>query len=287
MPQQPEDLLNGSIKLTSLPEVCVRVNEMVDDPHSSAADIGEVISRDPALTAQLLRIANSSFFNFPSKIATVSRAITIIGERELRYLVLAMSAIRSFSDVPLDTINMATFWRHSVYTGVMARLLAKRCRVLHSERLFVTGLLHEVGLLLLLTGEAEREANAMSVSGERGIALSVAEEQEFGFNHADVGRALLTSWNLPPELCEAVGCAHDIEGATLAPLDVAIVHVADILANQAEMSSDCSGVCVDYGEGVWDMLGLDPSITAELTEQAEPLFAESWALIQPMVRHAR
>ncbi len=286
MSQQPEDLIASGTKLASLPEVCVRVNEMVDDPYCSAADIGEVIGRDPALTAQLLRIANSSFFNFPSKIATVSRAITIIGERELRYLVLAMSAVRSFADVPADMINMATFWRHSVYTGVMARLIAKRCRVLHSERLFVTGLLHEVGLLILLNNETEREAKAMALLDEAGMALVEAEQKEFGFNHADVSRALLMSWNLPPELCEAVGCVYDISKAELAPLDSAIVHVADVLANRVEMSNDAGG-CFDYAAGAWDMIGLDPDVVDELVEQAEPLFAESWALIQPMVRHAR
>jgi len=117
--------------------------------------------------------------------------------------------------------------------------------------------------------------------------LSDVEQELFGFCHADVSAELLRSWNLPEELCEAVGSVHDIQRAQHTPLDAAILHVADVIANRAEMSSEYEGALADYNEQAWAMMGLDESIVPFLMDQAEPLFAESWALIQPMVRHVR
>ncbi len=283
----PHELVKGVTKLASLPEVCVRVNEMVDDPRCSAASIGKVITQDTALSAQLLRISNSAFFNFPSQISTISRAITVIGERELRYLVLAMSAVRSFEQVPTNVINMATFWRHSVYVGALARLIAKRCHVLHSERLFVAGLLHDVGLLVLLMREPELVKKALEGAEFSGEALYLCEQTLLGCDHAAVGYALLKAWNLPPALCDAVGSHHDMTNGGEARLDAAIIYLADIIANKAEMSVDYSGSVVAFDPLVWEISGLSEELVPELMADVEPLFAESWALIQPLVRQAK
>ncbi len=283
----PDVLVKGVTKLASLPEVCVRVNEMVDDPRCSAADIGKVISQDSALSAQLLRIVNSAFFNFPSQISTISRAITVIGERELRYLVLAMSAVRSFVDVPTDVINMATFWRHSVYVGALARLIAKRCHVLHSERLFVAGLLHDVGLLVLLMREPELVGKALKGAEFSGEPLYACEQTLFGCDHAAVGAALLRGWNLPPVLCDSIACHHEVARADEARLDAAVIHIADIIANKAEMTVDYSGGVLSFDPLAWEISGLTEDVVPELMAEVEPMFAESWALIQPLVRDAK
>ena len=286
MPIEARELIKGVGKLASLPEVCVRVNEMVDDPRYSAAAIGKVISRDTALTAQLLRLANSSFYNFPSNISTISRAITVIGERELRYLVLALSAVRTFSGVPIELSNMASFWRHSVYCAVLSRLIAARCHVLHSERLFVAGLLHDVGLLVILNRVPELERVALQRAHDGNEELQRAEEEVLGCDHATVGRLLLEEWKLPSVLCETVGCHHNIAAAEEARLDAAVVHIANIVANRAELSVDYDGPRSQVDPLAWELTGLDESIIEPITEEAAPLFAESWAMIQPIVRHA-
>lgn len=282
----PKQLVEGVAKLASLPEVCVRVNEMVDDPRCSAADIGKVISRDTALTAQLLRISNSAFFNFPSKVDTIARAITVIGERELRYLVLAMSAVRGFSQIPIELTNMASFWRHSVYCGAVARLLAQKCHVLHGERLFVAGLLHDVGLLVLMNRLPEQERMALEVARAGVISLADAEAQMYGgINHADVGAALLSNWALPEILCETVACHHNVAAAEEARLDAAIIHLANVVANRAEMSAD-DGLCEeDFDPLALEVSGLSVDDLVGLADEVAPMFAESWAIIQPLVRH--
>ncbi len=286
MTVQANELVKGIAKLASLPEVCIRVNEMVDDPRSSAADIGRVISRDTALTAQLLRMANSAFYNFPSKVDTISRAVTVVGERELRYLVLALSAVRTFTQIPVEMINMASFWRHSVYCGVMARLVASHCHVLHSERLFVAGLLHDLGKLVMMNRIPEREKIALTQSIEGEKELHIAEQELFGFDHAEVGSVLLQQWNIPAALCETVACHHDISKAEEARLDAAVVHIANVVANRAELAEDYEGPLPEVDPMAWEITGLNEEKMLEITDEAAPLFAESWAMIQPIVRHA-
>jgi putative nucleotidyltransferase with HDIG domain len=286
MTVQARELVKGIAKLASLPEVCVRVNEMVDDPRSSAADIGRVISRDTALTAQLLRMANSAFYNFPSKVDTISRAVTVVGERELRYLVLALSAVRTFSQIPVEMINMASFWRHSVYCGVVARLVASHCHVLHSERLFVAGLLHDLGKLVMMNRAPEQEKIALTQSDAGEKELHIAEQELFGFDHAEVGSILLRQWNIPAALCETVACHHDISKAEEARLDAAVVHIANVVANRAELPDDYAGPLPEVDPMAWEITGLSEDKMAEITDEAAPMFAESWAMIQPIVRHA-
>ena len=110
----PEELVKNVGELVSLPDVCIRVNQMVDDPNASAVAFGEVISQDPGLTARLLRIANSAFYGFSQEIDTVSRAVTIIGLGKLRDLVLATSTVDVFDKIPNELLTMENFWRHSL-----------------------------------------------------------------------------------------------------------------------------------------------------------------------------
>src|SRR3569832_1250973 len=149
MSLSPKELVTGAIELASLPEVFLRVNEMIDSPRYAAADIGHVISRDPGLTTRLLKIAISAFYSFPSQIDSVSRAITIIGTRELRDLILATSVARLFIGLPNDLVSMDEFWRHSVCCGLAARALAAQRGVCLFVCFFVVGLLFVIGSLLL------------------------------------------------------------------------------------------------------------------------------------------
>jgi HD-like signal output (HDOD) protein len=121
--------------LVSPPDVCIKVFGLLESGQASAQEIGDVISHDPSLTARLLQLVNSSFFNFARRVDTVSRAITVLGTRELYSLVLAVSAIKSFSRLPVTLVNIDTFWRHGIFTGLLAREIARKIRILHPERL--------------------------------------------------------------------------------------------------------------------------------------------------------
>ncbi|VAX12482.1 HD domain protein [hydrothermal vent metagenome] len=279
----PQDLVTGVIRLVSLPEVCLRVNEMMEDPATSAKALGQVISRDTGLTARLLKIVNSSFYGFPSKIETVSRAVTVIGLRELRGLVLAASAVETFSKIPTEVLNRVHFWRHSVYCGVVAQLVAEECKVLHSERLFVAGLLHDIGKLII----AHRLPEQMKTIKER-VATEQRfdyeiEQQELGFDHADVGGALLREWKMPPTLCDAVYFHHHPSDATESLMDAAIIHLANSITGMAEegLDVDIEVMIQPVDERIWDVLAVDASVIETVSKKAGPLFTDALEVILP------
>ena len=123
-----EKLIAKSDKLGTLPAIVHRIFEVMDEPKSTATQIGRIINEDPALTARLLKLVNSPFYGFTSKVDTVYRAIALIGHQELRSVVLATSAVDTFKDVSSKLVDMSTFWYHSVYTGLASRELRIRVR---------------------------------------------------------------------------------------------------------------------------------------------------------------
>jgi putative nucleotidyltransferase with HDIG domain len=223
--------------LVSPPEVCIKLVDLVDSPKSTAHEIGEVISSDPNLSARLLKLVNSSFYNYSGRIDTLSRAIAIVGTRELYSLAISVSAVRAFSKIPAQLINMDTFWRHSLFCGIIARYLAKRCGILHPERLFVAGLLHDIGELVLFARAPEKSRDLMLMAEGDENVLAYAERQEFGFNHAELGGLLATLWKLPETLVEAVSCHHAPFDAVCSKQQAAIVKIADMLADRSSLGA--------------------------------------------------
>ncbi len=223
--------------LVSPPEVCIQLLDLVESPMSTAHEIGEVIASDPNLSARLLKLVNSSFYNYSSRIDTLSRAIAIVGTRELYSLAVSVSAIRSFSRIPVEIINMDTFWRHSLFCGIIARYLGKRCGVLHPERLFVAGLLHDIGSLVIFARVPEKAKELLMIAQGDEQTLAYVEQQEFGFNHADLGGMLAALWSLPDTLVEAISCHHNPLDAVCSKQQAAIVKIADALADRSDLGA--------------------------------------------------
>lgn len=280
-------LVEGVASLVSLPEVCIQVNEMVDDERSSAAAIARVISQDPGLTARLLKIANSSFYRFPSKIETVSRAVTIIGTRELRFLVLAASAVRSFDRISSDEVDMASFWRHSVYCGVIARILAGHSHVLHSERLFVAGLLHDVGRLVMYSRIPDLVQVMHFRARASGQPMYEAERDVFDIDHGEVGAQLMKLWRLPESLQEAAAFHHEPQRAKTYPLEAALVHIANALAHLAEAGSSNLQDTEAISPLAWEVTRLSPDVVESVLQEARAQFLETLLLFLPGALMAR
>jgi len=280
------DLIKGSVKLATLPEVFTKINEMVDDPSSSASDIGKFISQDPGLTARLLKIANSPLYGFPSRIDTVSRAITIIGTRGLRDLILATSVINNFTRMPSDHIDMQKFWSHSLYCGVIARLIAVKCNALHTEPFFVSGLLHDIGQLIILNKLPEMSRETQMRANDGAIALNEIEQEVIGFDHARVGAELLRDWRLPETIIDSTEYHHEPSKAELSPLGASIVHIASELARDVEMNSELSGdifISSKVDQVAVAITGLNESVIENIKEEAALQFSAALELFLPKV----
>jgi len=278
-----KELVEGSVRLVSLPEVCIRVNEMLDEPNVTVAGLGNVIIQDTSLTARLLKIVNSSYYGFEAKIETVSRAVTVVGLRELRGLVIAASAVEMFSNIPEEVFNKVRFWRHSLYCGVIARLLAEQCHVLHSERLFVAGLLHDIGKLIVAQ-RLQEETKLIVLETKLGERSELEIERDIlGFTHAEVGGELMKSWNMPETLIEAVSFHHSPLDADKGVMETSLIHIANILTVEAELGLDMKNHAAveKIAPSAWEVTGLDESVKEHVFREAGPLFVEALETILP------
>ncbi len=263
------DLLKGIQGVASLPGVYLRLSEVVSDPRTSAADVGRVIAEDPGLTARLLKLVNSAMYGFPSRIETVSHAISIVGTAQLQDLALATSVIRLFAKLPQQLVTMEAFWRHSVACGVIARSLAARRREANVERYFVAGLLHDIGRPVMYLQAPDESRAALTRSRDAAVPLFQAEQEVFGFDHSHVGHALMDQWKLPAALREAVAQHHHPDRAQRFPVEAAVVHVADLMANALALGSSGESGIPPLEPSAWDVVGLPASVLADLVEECE------------------
>ncbi len=279
MTVSPRELITGAIDLPSLPEVVMRAIELVNDPEASSIDIGRVLSEDSALTARLLKIVNSPFYGFPSRIDTVSRAITVIGTLDLLDLILATSVVKMFSGVPNDLVSMDGFWKHSLYGGVVARLLAARSKQPNVEHFFVAGLLHDLGSLVIYNKLPELAREALLRVRYNGIVLQQAEQELLGFDHATVGAELMRMWKLPNSLVDAIEFHHSPSRSQNYPLITAIVHVADVVASAIRSGTGASEAAPPLDPAAWDMIGLPPLAIEALLLEADQQFGDAQSII--------
>jgi len=287
MVRKPEDLVKGVVKLISLPEIYIRVSQILEDPNHNAKQLGDIISHDPALTARILRIVNSAYYSLAAKIELVSRAVSVVGEDDLRNLVLATSAVDTFKRIPNQLIDIDLFWRHSVHTGIVSRLFSKHCNILHGERLFVAGMLHDIGKLVLYFKEPELSQEVLIAAANSDGQLFRAEKDIFGFTHADVGAALIDAWKLSDTLKEVVAFHHTPLKAKNFRMEASIVHIANCIVNALEPDIEIDEHILDDYPGFepksLEITGLDLKILPDIMDQAWEQAGEVLDIICPRV----
>ena len=216
-----KSLVENVLQLISLPEIYLRLQQVIDDPDHTRDQVAEILSYDPSLSARILRIANSSYYGFPREIESVASAVGIIGEIDLRNLVLATSVAGSMNALSYRGVNIDDFWLHSLRCGITARLIAKAIGGFSPETLFLAGILHDLGILVIYQHDATLAAAISRQIDQQHQLRDQAERELLGFDHAEVGALLLEAWGLSAELAELVRCHHqyqlaqDNKGASL------------------------------------------------------------------------
>jgi HD-like signal output (HDOD) protein len=268
----PDALVAQATHMVSMPAVYFRVRELVDNPDSSLADLAQVLATDPALSARLLRLANSAFFGLGARIDKVSRAVSLLGMMQVHDLVLATSVTHTFSRLPSQVMDMPRFWRHSVHCGVLARQLGFACNVLDSERLFVAGLLHDLGHLLMYQQMPELARAAALQASREGLPLFRVERGLLGFDYAQVGAALMRAWNMPQGLRDSTEFHPEPARAAHHPRETALVHIA---------AHEAGGSGGNIDPVVWHITGLNPDVLPDLRTESEAQLAQVLGLIMP------
>jgi putative nucleotidyltransferase with HDIG domain len=218
-------------KIDTLPifsPILRKVLEVIDDPLSSSSDIEKVIKYDQVLVAKVLKMANSAYYGYSGKISTVRGAIVVLGLNTLRALVFTASAFKTFSRRLLGYRYLeGKFWEHSVFTACGCRALGMKMNYKDPEEIFVGGLLHDIGKLILDFFVLKNFNIMEEEMKKKKKSWAELEREIIGIDHAQVGRRLSIKWNLPLVLQEAISYHHNPKGAFLYKEVPAIVNIVN------------------------------------------------------------
>jgi len=276
----PEAILASDPVLVSLPEVFMRIREVLSDPNSTVEEASAVIGKDPSLTAKLLKLVNSVFYARtlrvsgglpPGPVDTLSRAVMLLGLNQLSTLAMGVSVLPLFKDIPAGCIDLRQFWRHSVGVGLLAKLIAIRLHDPSPERFFVAGLLHDIGRLVLYKQVPAAAGASLAEAAASGRHLVEVERELFGFDHAELGGMLLHKWRFPESLEQSVW-RHHAPTTGEVPLEPSILCVADMIAGAVLPGSSGERLVPRHDPAAWATVGLAPSDLPELVETAEAHF---------------
>lgn len=225
--------------LRELPALPAAVERLIASLRREDVDVGELangVAQDQALSARVLRVANSSFYGVRQGVASIHDAIMVLGFRAVSNLVMAASVTGYFRPAGESGLDLEGFWRHSIRAALCARSLARRAD-LDAEAGFTAGLLHDLGRLLLATTRPAWHLQVQADCDARGVTWVEAERQTLGFDHAQIGEALSTRWHFPPEIVQAVALHHN-PNPDANPTLADVTHAADALAHILAAASD-------------------------------------------------
>ena len=237
--QTAEEMASDVVRLVSFPDVAFRIEEKLKDENSSVNDIASVIQVDPAVTAALLRLANSATYGSVGDVSSVGRAVMVVGLRELRDLAFGICAAKACEGLTNEILSVEDFWRHSLYCGVGARLIDAVARTRSPISPFTAGMLHDIGQLAMYNQDPASSKAALDVLLDvyDGTDDLSAERHVFQFDHAAVGAALARSWHLPEDIINCIRYHHNPYEADDVTTALLLVHVANSLAALVELES--------------------------------------------------
>ncbi|WP_170302216.1 HDOD domain-containing protein [Desulfosarcina widdelii] len=218
------------IKLPEAPTVISELNQVIDDPLTTSNDVAQVVNKSPSLAAMLLKIVNSAYYGFPSKIDRISRAVTIIGTKEISGLALGICVMQAFKDIPEGVLNIKAFMRHSLVCGMISRILAANNNMPQTEQMFVSGLLHDIGKLIVHKYYPNHAKACMELGASSDRSIFQTEKMVLGLNHQQIAKLLLSKWKLPNEIITNIIYHHE-PGKAPDPKKSGIIHIADIISH--------------------------------------------------------
>ena len=264
----PDRIVDHETKLASFPDVYFRLRKEIDTQTASVNRLATLVSQDVGLASRLLKLVNSPMYAVSKPVESIERAISIIGINELSTLALGISAINYFKGIPHELIDMATFWRHSISSGIFANILARATGETNTERFFIAGLLHDAGRLILFKEMPYASSDALIFARENVLPIVEAERTVFEFSHTTVSEHLLRQWNFPQQLSDLINFHHEPLSAPK-PREAAIIHVADVLANAMDIAAGGMYVLPPLEEKAWDSLGISADSLGRICREHE------------------
>ncbi len=271
-------LVNKTMDLPTIPEVLVRLNDVIADDDASAEDVAKVISTDPSISTNVLRIVNSAYYGLQVRVSSIGLAVSIMGFSMTKKVALKAAVFSLFGqrEVRVPHFDAVAFWRHSVFTGVAARTLgaaSERLSKLHAEDLYICGLLHDIGKILMLEKATAQYRHVLEESTRTARPAIEIENEVFGFSHADVGSVLGVKWFLPEDLTVAIRYHHAPHEDPFHRSLSSLIHLADHLAWTHGSPSTQGTPAPELRHEVFEEVAMDPARVEELLPQIREDFA--------------
>jgi putative nucleotidyltransferase with HDIG domain len=234
-----ESLLERSDELPSLPEIYLRVSELLESDYSTVQQIGKAIQTDPILTGRILKMINSAYYGLATPVTSIAQAVSLLGRQQLSQFLMGSVVAGVFSDAAIANFPMREFWEHSVKTAIIARHLAmQNVHIIDHEAFFTSGLLHDIGRLVIARVAPDLLAEVERRKADSEIDVLQLEAELLGVTHVDVGEALMKKWGMPSLITQCVIRHHAEQHSGPFAMDTSIVFLANLLSRYPVESDD-------------------------------------------------
>lgn len=243
-------ILSTVYNVPTVPQIIMEVSNLIEDPKTSAARLGKMISNDQGLVTKILTIANSPLHGIPRRVATIDFAIVVLGFNQVKNIVVALSMMETFKVLGNRKFDQKKYWIHSILTAAAAKRIADDLGYQTSGEVFTAGLLHDLGIPIIYRFFNKEYKDIVNDVSETDITYLEAEEKHLGITHQDIGRYLIDRWNLPVSIADVILHHHQPSLAKSNRELTALVHLADNMTRQLMI-----------GDFSWDeSTKLDPEI---------------------------
>lgn len=280
LPVSKDRLLSGSNKIGTLPAIFHKMMEIINNPYASADDTAAIISTDPALSARLLRLVNSSFYGLSTRVDTISRAVSIVGHSSLMMLTMGTILASSFTGVPASVVDMRSFWMHAFSTGVMAQILAGHANLKNTENHFISGLLHDIARLLIFVEAPACAVYIVTESRQNFISPYEMEKDILGITHTELATELLERWNCPESIITPIASHHQPLDATAKPENI-VLPLANAVSIALGNGTSGDFFVPDFNDHVWERMRLTPDNLTTMTKNLAVTISKMLFTIQP------
>lgn len=249
--------------IPTIPSVLKQLSTIIENPKISLNEISHFVSQDPALTTKILQMVNSALYGFPGRISSVNHAVMLLGLNVVKGLLLSVSVFEIMHKA------MIGLREHSIGVAIASKVLARMKGLKEPEEVFVAGLLHDVGKVILTLSWPEEYDRTVKEAESSGIAIFDAERSRFSETHAAVAGWLAEKWHFPRKLCECIANHHRPHTSSLAPLETAIVHMADVLVKARGLGYSGDRLVPDVNAKAWETLALSEADLREILKELE------------------
>jgi len=276
--QGHEQVVRSAIReishIATLPEITMKIVELVEDPTASADDLQRVISMDPALTSRILKVVNSSFYGLPGQVGSINRAIVMLGLNAVKNIAIAASLVKLFRGGELTpNVSAQKLWEHCAEVAAASRMIGQQLKLGIGDETYLAGLVHDIGMVVEIQYDRARFVEVLHRAGldAQGVPANDLRELEldaFGATHEHFGRALCQSWKFPQLFADVTGYHHrpldlEDESCTIA----AVVYLADRLVGDLPGGFRIDLVSTEIDPAVLEALNMDQPTLAELRER--------------------